>query len=243
MSHLYEEKHNTHGCLMRIVEYNGHNDIVVEFQDKHMFKVNTTYSNFKVGCVRNPYYPTVYGVGITGIKYPTVEDGKLTKEYITWCGIIKRCFNDKLKQKQPAYKDAMCCDEWLNYENFYEWLHSQENFDRWINGYRWALDKDILIKGNKLYSPDTCCLVPQNVNCLLLKRDALRGNLPLGVRQNGNKFQTKHGTYETAEEAFYAYKLQRENYIKQVATFEYESGNIIKSCYEALVNYSIEIDD
>lgn len=249
-----EERVNNQGCLMKIVEYNNTENIVVEFQDDHKMRVETQYCNFKLGNVRNPYYPSVYGVGITGKKYPININCKPTREYSIWHSMLCRCFDERFKISQPAYKNTTCCNEWLNFEIFYEWLHSQENFDKWYNGKWWALDKDILVDGNKIYSPETCCLVPQNVNCLLLKRKASRGDLPIGVGKTGNKFQAvcsnpftgkidKLGKYETPEEAFYAYKYQRENYIKQVAEIEYKAGNITRSCYEALMNYSIKIDD
>ena len=62
--HLQEEKYNNQGCLMKIVEYNKLNDIVVEFQDEYKTRVQTIYANFKSGSIKNPYYPSVYGVGI-----------------------------------------------------------------------------------------------------------------------------------------------------------------------------------
>lgn len=252
--YLYEERYNNQGYLMKIVEYNNASDIVIEFQDEYKFRINTIYTNFKRGCIKNPYANSVYGIGIIGAKYQGSFNGIRTKEHTMWRNMIRRCFKESTKTKQPAYKDAICCNEWVLYENFYEWLRSQENFDKWRDGNRWALDKDILIKNNKLYSPKTCCLVPQSVNCLLLKRDALRGDLPLGVKSVGDKFhascgnpftrkQEFLGSYETIEEAFYKYKYQREFYIKQVAEIEYNAGNITKPCYEALMNYSIEIND
>ena len=252
--HLYEEKYNNQGCLMKIVGYNNHSDITVEFQDDYKFRVHTAYGNFVRGWVKNPYAKSVYGVGIIGIKYPRSFNGKNTREYDLWKNMLRRSFSEKEKNRAPYYKEVTCCEEWFLFENFYEWVHSQDNFDKWINGKRWAVDKDIIVKGNKLYSPELCCLVPQNVNCLLLKRNALRGDLPLGVTRIGNEFEatcnnpftgkTEHlGKFETPEEAFHAYKLCRENYIKQVAEIEYNNGNIIKPCYEALVNYSISIDD
>ena len=254
MSHLYEEKLNNQGSLMKIVEYNRSSDIVVEFQDEHKYRTNNTYSNFKAGCIKNPYYPSLYGVGILGTKYRARINGKFMREYYTWAHMIERCFDEKLKTKQPAYKGATCCDEWLNFENFYEWLHSQENFDKWYNGERWALDKDILNKGNKVYSPDNCCLTPQNVNCLLLKRDSERGEYPVGVRYRDGKFEAhcknsvigshEHlGKYDTIEDAFQSYKIYKENIIKQVAQEEYEKGNITEKCYKALMEYKVEIDD
>ena len=144
MKHLYEEKYNNQGCLMKIIEYNKASDIVVEFQDEHKYKVRTIYGNFKSGSIRNPYHPSIYGFGITGCKYPTKENGVSTKEYNAWIDMLKRCFIEKTKDKQPSYRNVECCKEWLNFEVFCDWLHSQPNFSKWKNGKRWAIDKDIL---------------------------------------------------------------------------------------------------
>ena len=239
---------------MRIIEYNKANDIVVEFQDGYKTKVHTQYCNFRSGSIKNPYYPSLYGVGIIGTKYPRSLNCKNIKEYEVWKCILRRCYDDKVKNRQPTYKGVSCCDEWLSYENFYEWLHSQPNFDKWYSGNRWAVDKDIFVKRNKVYSPETCCLVPQNVNCLFLKREAERGIYPIGVRYTYSGFlaschnpftnrREELGYYSTPEKAFYAYKDYKEGIIKQVAKIEYENGNITKECYEAMMNYEVEIDD
>lgn len=239
---------------MKIIEYNDCNNIIVEFQDKYKTKTHAQYCNFVSGSIKNPYYPSIYGVGVVGNKYPRTINCKNIKEYDTWIHMLQRCFDDKLKKKQPAYNDVTCCEKWLNYENFYEWIHSQENFDKWVTNDRWALDKDILIKGSKTYSPETCCLVPQNVNCLFLNRKALRGDLPIGVRQNGKKFEANYanaltggretlGKYTTPEEAFLVYKSHKEKLIKQIAEIEYKVGNIAKRCYDAMMNYKVEIND
>ena len=235
--HLNEEKLNNQGSPMRIVEYIDNRNIVVEFQDEYRIRVKTTYGNFKLGSVRNPYAPTVCSVGISGNKYPIVENGKPAKEYNMWRNIISRCYSNRVKNLQPTYTDVECCDEWLLFENFYDWLHSQPNFDKWCNGSRWAIDKDILVKGNKVYSPDVCCLIPQNVNCLFLKREAERGDYPIGVTRHGDRFRARcdnpilgireHiGVYNTPEEAFYAYKNYKEDVIKQVAKIEYNKKTI-----------------
>ena len=251
----FEEKYNNQGSIMKVVEQINNRDIIVEFQDKYKARIKTTYGNFKLGSVRNPYAPTVWGVGMTGNKYSTKIGVRHTKEYDTWASMLQRCFNDKLKKKQPAYKYVSCCDEWLHFEKFYEWLHSQSNFDKWLNGKYWALDKDILNKGNKIYSPDNCCLIPQNVNCLFLKRESERGKYPIGVRCTDNGFVAKCrnpftnkgeelGNYSTPENAFYqGYKPYKEKIIKQVAQIEYESGNITEECYKAMMNYEVEITD
>ena len=254
---LGEVKFNNQGSLMKIIEYNNANNIRIEFQDIYKTIIHTNYRCFSSGKPINPYCPSVFGIGVTGNKYPTQINNKQTKEYRTWVNILERCFNKKHKEKHPTYKNVTCCDEWLYYENFYEWLHSQENFEKWYNGKRWAIDKDILVKNSKVYSPETCCLVPMNVNLLFTKCDIARGDLPIGVSRNSvgtnifrsicrNPFTNKQeflGDYKTPEGSFQAYKKRKEFYIKQVAQIEYSKGNIIKQCYEAMMEYEVEITD
>lgn len=249
-----EERLNNQNCLMKIIEYNKYIDIIVEFQDEYKSKVHTTYGNFIKGNVKNPYYPSVYGVGIVGVKYPTKINSKMTKEYMAWNNMLKRCFNEKLKEKCPTYNDITCCKEWLLFENFYEWLYLQPNFSKWTNGDKWSVDKDILIKGNKIYSPETCCLVPHNVNSLFVKCDSARGDCPIGVNKKDDGFQARCqnpflnnyeyiGFYDSETKAFNAYKKYKENLIKQIAQEEYDKGNITKHCYDAMMNYEVDIND
>lgn len=252
---LGQEKLNNQGSLMKIIEYTNSTNIIVQFQDKFGTKIKSTWKEFSTGSIKNPYYPDVFGVGMVGNKFLTTLNRKQIKEYITWCNMLRRCYNTKEKERYPKYKNVICCEKWLLYENFYEWLHSQSNFDKWFNGNKWAIDKDILFKGNKIYSPETCCLVPSNVNGLFLKHDATRGCLPIGVSIHGNGFQARYhnpitnketyiGEYNTPEDAFYlGYKPYKENLIKQVAKEEYNKYNITRQCYEAMMNYKVEITD
>ena len=251
---LGEEKINKQGCMMRIVAYYNANNIVVELEDCKHTRVHTTYQNFKNLEVKSPYFPSVYGVGITGAKYPAKINGKITKEYGAWKRMLERCYSEKLKMKRPTYEDAICCDEWLLFENFYEWLHNQPNFDKWYNGEKWGLDKDIIIKGNKVYSPETCCLVPLNVNSLFTKHDNARGAYPIGISKDKNMLKVACrnpfndenqylGEYSITRQAFQVYKRYKEKIIKQVAQEEYSKGNITKQCYEAMMKYEVEITD
>lgn len=247
------EKFNSQGCLMKIIKYDGRHDVVVEFQDEYKTHIHSDFGNFEDGSIKNPYMPTVCNIGIVGNKYTTSVNGKLVKEYITWVSMLRRCYD--LKYKTRTYDGATCCEEWLLYENFYEWLHNQENFNKWLSEDRSAIDKDILVKGNKCYSPDTCCLVPSNVNGLFIKRDLKRGKLPIGViyYKPSNKYRAQcddntgkniHLKYcNTIEEAFKVYKNYKENLIKQVAQEEIKKGTISKRCYDAMMNYEVEITD
>lgn len=247
------------GCPMLIVEYNGANDIVVEFQDEFCGKVHTVYSNFKRGNVKNPFHKSVYGVGMIGDKYPAKIGGKHTKEYKAWRTMIVRAYSDKYSREHQTYEDVSVCEEWYLFTNFYDWLHAQPNFDKWYAGEQWNVDKDILRKGNKIYSPEFCCLVPHNVNKLFTNHKNARGSYPIGVTFDkklgkyiascNNPFlatKTKSeyiGRFKTAEDAFYAYKKRKEEIISLVAKDEYAKGNITKECYDAMMKYEVEITD
>jgi len=117
-----------------------------------------------------------------------------------------------------------------------------------------TIDKDILIKNNKIYSPDTCIFVPNKINSLFTKRQNSRGNFQIGVSipdkqyitykaelNIGNGRKKYIGNYQTPEEAFQAYKIAKEEYIKQVAD-EYKN-RIPKKLYDAMYNYQVEITD
>ena len=67
-SRLGEIRYNTFGTPMKIIEYRSHGDITVEFLDQYRIQKNTTYSNFKIGQVRNPYDRNVKITTITSTK-------------------------------------------------------------------------------------------------------------------------------------------------------------------------------
>jgi hypothetical protein len=247
---------NKEGYIMKIIAYDSVRSITVEFQDQYKAKVHSSWDNFQSGVIENPYHPNVCNVGITGNKYST--DSKC-REYATWKSMIKRCFDNQEKEKHQTYKDVTCCNEWLLYENFYEWIHSQENFNKWKENEKWDIDKDILIKGNKIYSSETCCLVPQSINVLFVTHYPHRGNCLIGTYYDSNRNQYVArcsntydypkktgvflGRYTTQLEAFNAYKKYKENLIKRIAKDEFAKGNITEQCYNAMINYEVEITD
>ena len=160
-----------------------------------------------------------------------------------------RCYDTKNIKRYPTYQDVSVCEEWHNYQNFAKWF--EENYNPEVME-GWHLDKDIIVKGNKIYSPETCCFVPSDINYLITKANSIRGDYPIGVKFNKkrNKFYailTKYnkpflvGTYTTAEEAFYAYKEAKEAHIKEVADKWKEQ--ITDKVYKSLINYKIEITD
>ena len=253
-----EENYNTFGTLMKIVEYKNALDITVEFQDEHKEKVHAQYNDFKKGKVKNPYDKTVYGVGYIGAgKYKASgKGGRQTKAYITWQSMLQRCYDPYELNRRPTYIDCYVCGEWHCFQNFAEWYY--KNYYE-IENDMMCLDKDILCKGNKIYSPKTCVFVTEKINKLFIKCDKIRGEYPIGVGYNkasgkllvrcrildeNGKHKTKHLGYFPLNrpfQAFYTYKVFKEDYIKEVAD-EYKDL-IPKKLYEAMYRYDVEIND
>jgi len=190
----------------------------------------------------------VFGVGVNDWVGNVKVGGKPIKEYQLWQNMLQRCFDEKYKQKYPTYEGVTCSKEWLSMTKFIEDVSQMKGFG--LSG--WALDKDILQKGNKLYSKDTCCFVPQEVNLLLTKCDNSRGEWPVGVdfHKVSGKFRaglringkTKHlGLFNTPEQAFQAYKLAKEAYIKVVANRWQHL--LDERVFQALMAYEVNIDD
>lgn len=253
---LGKENYNTQGCLMKIIEYNGNGDVVVEFQDEHKIRKHCDLKEFKLGHVMNPYYKSVFGIGYYGGEIPKHSTNLDYKCWDTWKGMLERCYNKKRIETQPTYKGCIVCEEWHDYQNFKVWFN--ENFiELKDKNERVCLDKDILVKGNKIYSPDTCCFVPNEINVLFTKTNKNRGLYPIGVyyKKKLNKYiaqcsekigrdkkQQKHlGVFNTPKEAFEAYKQYKEMYIKKVA--DKYKGQIKDNVYEALYKWEVEIDD
>lgn len=245
---------NMQGCLMQCIEYINSSNAKIRFLDEYQYEVVTCINNFKTGRIKNPFAPHVHGIGSVGVKYEITKNKRHIKEYTAWCGILFRT-TESFKRKYPTYTDCTICNEWLHFPNFYDWLHSQENFDKWLEGEKWCVDKDIIQKGNKIYTPEYCCLVPNNVNTLFVKKDANRGDLPLGVTRNHKRYMAACsnpligntrfylGTYDTPYEAYIAYKKYKEKLIKEIAEIEFQKGNITKECYDGMFRYVVEITD
>ena len=165
----------------KILKHSDSKNIEIQFLNTG-YETSARLDNIKSGSVKDPYSPSVYGVGIVGTKYPSAVSGVKTKEYKLWQSMLERCYSDSTYKKQrPTYKDCEVSNNFKSYEYFYEWCHKQIGFGVDGNGNHFQLDKDLLIKGNKVYSEDSCVLLPQEINTLLTKRQALRGENLIGV--------------------------------------------------------------
>ena len=237
----------------KIVEYNDAHNVEIQFL-KTGYETVARLGHIKSGSVKDPYSPSVYGVGILGTKYPSKINGVKTKEYVLWQSMLQRCYSDTdvcgaFKKKNPTYEGCEVGDNFKSYEYFYEWCHKQIGF----SNQSWQLDKDLLTKGNKVYSEDSCVFIPSEINLLLTKRTASRGEHLIGVSwsETANAFKAQVnkgkgkreylGHFKTEIEAFDAYKDAKESFVKEQA--EKWKGKIDVRAYEALMNYTVEITD
>ena len=247
---------NQQGFKMEIIKYRTNKDIDILFENEYIAK-SKTYYYFKNGKINNPYYKSIFGVGFIGDgEYNSLNSATL---YTKWYNMIGRCYSKKVQIKQSSYIGCSVCSEWHNFQNFAKWF----NNNIWSEECN-VVDKDILVKRNKIYSPDTCILVDININSLFTKCDKSRSDCPIGVhkikgRITGNNYiaecsmllnkdnnkRTRYlGVFKTPIEAFNAYKQFKESYIKQVADdYANKYSNFPKRLYDAMYNYEVEITD
>ena len=166
-----------------------------------------------------------------------------------WYSMLTRCYSDTSKKQRPTYEGCEVSENFKYYEYFYEWCNEQIGFDN--EG--WHLDKDLLVKSNKVYSENTCVFLPHEINSLLTKRTTSRGNHLIGVcwhntnkafvaKVNKNKGKQEHlGYFKTEIEAFNAYKKAKESFVKEQANKW--KDKIDGRAYNALMNYEVSTDD
>jgi hypothetical protein len=231
------EKYTTNeGYIIEITEYNSSNDVEISFQNG--YKVKCQFISVLKGNIKNPYHKSVCGVGFLGDGvYKTNTNKKETKTYKHWRSMLQRCYNEKAIERRKNYKGCTVVEEWHNFQNFAKWFE-----DNYMEG--WQLDKDILVKGNKVYSPQTCCFLPPEINIQFTSKTNKKLS---GIVKRKNSFlcqvgingkRVYIGSYKTEEEAAYNYRITREDYIKVLAN-KYKQ-ELSDQVFNTLINFKIE---
>ena len=180
----------------------------------------------------------IYGVGYNPGGETTDSNGDMLKSYSTWRGMIERCYSARFKGINPTYEGCTVIDVWHSYCGFLIWYN--ENY---INGY--DLDKDVLISGNKMYSPDTCAFIPHKINTLLNDRGRSTGEYPKGVyydkrrrrimaQININGRTRFLGRFDCKNKAHNAYVFAKKEYVRSVASLYFLDGLICERVFESL---------
>ena len=188
----------------------------------------------------------LYGVGSTDGLKSRLDGSRMTPMYTLWSNMLSRCYGTKTQSRQPTYQGCEVSDNFKSFNFFTEWCQEQVGFG--MDGY--ALDKDLLTEGNKVYSEDTCVFLPRWVNQSLITQKSKQSNIPSGVhRRKGCKINIYQSTLskfnvlhvlcrsDSIEECFFVYKKEKELYLKELA--DMFKDNIDIRAYNALVNYQV----
>ena len=231
------------GCFCTVVEYINSQNVVIKFNDNYQYTYSVRLAHLLRGAVKNPYRPSLLGIGYLGVNsdgLPQLDN--INNEYSTWDGMIRRCYDPKYQEKYPSYKGCVVTKEWHNYRVFQEWINSNK-----YCGLGYCLDKDVLKKGNKVYSPETCVLIPHDLNTLLLTPEK-KSAYPTGVvfNKNSEKFvarvgingKNRHiGVFDCPEKAHKAYVIAKECHVKEKALEWKELVDI--RVYDALMSWTV----
>lgn len=163
-----------------------------------------------------------------------------TQFHNQWLSMMARCYSPYFLSKQQTYIGCSVCEEWKKLSKFKMWFD-----EHYVEG--WQLDKDILVKGNKEYGPNTCCFVPSEINQIFKKTRNKNKSLPIGVSRKKDKFiatisikghTQSLGIFDSPQMAYEAYKKAKEQYIKILA--DKYKDKLEPRVYDCLCNYRFE---
>lgn len=197
--------------------------------------------------IRNPLKRSniVMGVGINDSEYKATRNN--CPVYRVWSSMIRRCYDEEGRNKYPSYAGCTVCEEWLTFSKFKAWVDLQDFRGK-------HLDKDLLVVGNKIYSPETCVFVHGKVNLFVTEKTSARGDWPIGVSQEiSGKFVAMVGTglktprqkylgrFLTPEEAHQAWLAAKLELAKELAAEILSEGGdirVAKALVSRYENYS-----
>jgi len=211
------------------------------------------YVNVVSGAIKNPYRPSVYGVGYFGVgSHKSRDENGSALKYRIWVNIIRRCYDPSYSRDHPTFEGAIACDEWHNFQNFGDWYDKQYKLPGW------QLSKDLLNSTNSSYSPDTCAIIPSRLRLFLIGVRKKRGELPVGVVKSGKKFLAMGsdpftgkreilGKFLTVEPADLEHHRNKEQIMRDwTSLLRYDLGadhRIVKGMESLLKDYTKEIHD
>jgi len=255
-TYLNKTFQNKYGENYTVIEYFTGMNLTVKFDktlnsDIEIIKYKVSTKQIKDGIVLNKNSKSLISrstnIGFVGIGKYNCTDNK--KCFYLWSSILFRCYDKQEKHIKTliSYDGCSVDEKWHNFQNFAEWF-----YNNYVEGFE--LDKDIIKKRNKIYSEETCCFVPHEINMIFLKQKKSRGLYPIGVSKIQKKLKNKYisqtcncgkvvylGSFNSPEEAFNAYKLYKERYIKWMSLVW--KSKISEKVFIALNNYTIEITD
>lgn len=239
------------GYIGKVYRTNNYGDVkIIEFYNKSYVKVVflntmsekfTSISTLKKGSLKDKQAPSILGFGIVGEDIPS-RGGIQDRAYGAWHSMLQRCLCENTQRKYPTYIGCTVHDDWRYYQNFKKWFYSQVGSD--MSDYQ--LDKDLLVRGNTLYSPETCCLLPRSINNYLSLLPVYGCTQSISFKTRTKQYMAvtsqkrdkiNLGDYRTYKEAFIALKTFKQDKMKEFAL--QHKGNVSEVVYQKLMNFDI----
>jgi len=230
---------------IEIIDHEDNENYTIKFLEDGTIVDKIEFGNIVKGAIKNHNKISVYGVGYIGYgKYGAEKSNKI---YSFWVKMLQRCYSESQRFKNMTYKDCVVHKHWHNFQNFAEWAtnkYKTEIMDKW------ELDKDILFKGNKIYSQEACCIVPKVINGVFKNPSKKKSGLPFGIVANGRYFKVRLsinneraylGTFRDLKEACQVYKEAKEKRVREIAD---EWKPLIEpEVYQAMYNYTVDYEN
>ena len=237
------QKHSTNYGVLEILEYAGRADITVKFVKTGTVMSVVNSGNIRTGCVRDPCFPSVAGVGFVGIGKYEADDNKC---YNTWSNMIRRCYAPANERLANTYIGCTVVVDWHCYQKFAAWYVKQPY--AWLDDYE--LDKDLRVPGNKTYGPKACSIIPTSIN-RVITGFGRGGKYGTGVmRQPCGSFwaqmrkgskQVYVGPFATASDAAAEYKIYYINKMRKIADRELAKNRISCAQHRLVILYAKEV--
>lgn len=241
-----EIRKNSFGDDFEVLELLKYGRCNVKFLDEFKYIKNVDIKFAEKGTIRNPYSKSVRGVGYLGVgDYNSNSMGG--KIYRAWSGVLERSSSIKFKEKYKSYKNVTVCEEWYNFQVFAKWF--DDNYPKHIDGIKFELDKDLLQRDmeDKIYSPETCLLLPKRINGFMvnLQIDNKSGHAGVYYYPKRSKWwamtrsqDTKRtmilGVFETKEEAIVCYSENRNRMAEELKDYMRSLGYLKEEIIQLL---------
>lgn len=221
-------KYNTNSSgMLEVLNIINSKEVEVKFLDTGNIRVAQAGS-IKKGEVKDLIYGVGYCNRSRGTRNP---DGSIKKSYDAWRRLLYRC-TPAWWGLHPTYKGVSVCDEWACYEVFAEWFESRNTSDDL------EVEKDLLILGNKQYSPTTCCLLPNYINKAIVIQREHQGYCERNGKFEVNFMGGYRGTYEDTKAAQEAYIKLKVDHVRSLSNTNF----IEDRAKEALLSFNLSVN-
>lgn len=225
--------------VFKVIAYHGCNAVDVQFSDGTI--VQSTTGNIRSGRVRNPNHRMLYNVGYIGVgDYRPSLNSVNTREYNTWNNMFDRVYSETEIRKDPRRLHSKVWEGWHCYQDFAAWCNKQPSWEK----YSWALDKDLLVKGNVDYTPEVCCFIPNRLNTIISKPfiseniHMLSDGYAVQSRDMAGKNRLLRG-FKSKDQLIDTCKTQKESIVRAIAS-EYKNY-FPERVYQTLMAWELEV--